>query len=145
MKTQLKSSLLLLSIFGLGIIFGLVLDRTFVEYQMKSRFKRLREPRMIGHLLERIIQPAPEQQKRIREILAKYSQQMDETRRQVMKQSAVIMDSLQQDLAPILTEEQKSRLEEHRKRFERWEKRRGELPPGMMRRPFDEPPPGPLP
>ena len=140
MKTQIKTSIVLLSIFALGIILGVVIDRTLVEHQMKSRFSRMRNPRMFGHFLERIIKPTPEQNQKIRQLLQNYSQKMDETRWHVMKESIAIMDSLRHDLEPILTEEQKKRLEEHRKRIEM---RRGDFP-GLKRPPFDEPPPEPF-
>ena len=118
MNTQSKTTIILISIFILGILVGIVVDRTIIENQMKKRFVRMRDPQMIGFLLERVIQPTPEQQEKIEKILAKYTDEMFEKRHEVMKQTAMLMDSLRSELEPILTKDQKKRLQEHNKRFE---------------------------
>ena len=68
----------------------------------------------------------------------KYANDMFEKRHQVMKETGVLMDSLRNELEPILTEEQKKRLEEHRQRFEFRDGRKGRFG-RPMRAPFDEP------
>ena len=128
----------------LGILLGVVVDRTVIENHVKNRFTRMGNPRMIGFLLERVIQPTPEQRKKIEKILDNYADKMFETRHQVMKKTAALMDSLRHDLEPILTEEQKKRMEEHRMRFESWEKGKGQFRRRPMGPPFDGPPEKPF-
>ena len=94
---------------------------------------------MLGFLLERVIQPTPEQREKIDKILEKYADNIADKRRQAMKETAVLMDSLRSELEPILTEQQKIRLEEHRQRFEFREERRRQFS-RPMKPPFDEPP-----
>jgi len=138
MKTETKTVSILIFIFILGILLGVVVDRTIVENQMKNRMQRMRNPGMIGHLLERVIQPTPEQRKKIEIVLDKYADKMFQTRQQAMEAAAVTMDSLRKDLEPILTEDQKQRLDEHRKRFESRERGKGRFP-GPKGPPFGEP------
>ena len=140
MKTQSKTTIVLISIFFLGILLGLVVDRTIIEHQMKERFSRLRNPRMLGFLLERVIQPTAEQREKIDNILKKYADDMFEKRHQAMKEAGALMDSLRNELEPILTEQQKKRLEEHRRRLKLRDGRKGQFR-RPMRPPFEEPPP----
>ena len=140
MRTQSKTTIILISIFILGILLGVVVDRTVVENQMKKRYMQMRGPRILGFFIERVIQPTPEQREKIDKILEKYVDNIADKRQQVMKETAVLMDSLRSELEPILTEEQKIRLEEHRQKFEFREGRRGQFR-RPMRPPFEEPPP----
>ncbi len=139
MKTETKTVSILIFIFILGILLGVVIDRTIVENQMKNRMKRFRNPGMIGFLLERVILPTPEQRIKIEKILDKYADRMFQARQQAMENVAVTMDSLRKALEPILTEEQKKRMEEHRMRFEYRGRGKGRFP-GPKGPPFDEPP-----
>jgi len=138
MKTETKTVSILIFIFILGILLGVVVDRTIVENQMKNRMRRFRNPGMIGHMLERVIQPTAEQRVKIEKILEKYSERMFKARQQAMEDVAVTMDSLRKDLEPILTEEQKKRMEEHRMRFEFRGRGKGRYP-GPKGPPFGEP------
>jgi hypothetical protein len=139
MKTETKTISILITIFILGILLGVVIDRTLVEHQMKSRMKRLRNPGMIGFFLERVIQPTSEQREEIENILDKYADKMFQARQQAMEAAAATMDSLRNDLEPILTEEQKKRMEEHRMRFESRGRGKGRFP-GPKGPPFGDPP-----
>lgn len=139
MKTEIKTISILIAIFVLGILLGIVADRTIIENQMKNRMKRLRNPGRIGFFLERVIQPTPDQREKIEKILDNYADKMFQVRKQAMEATATTMDSLRKDLEPILTEDQKQRLEEHRKKFESWERRKGRFP-GPKGPPFGEPP-----
>ncbi len=56
-----------------------------------------------------------------------------------MNESGALMDSLRAELEPILTDEQKRRMEEHRLRFKTRERGKGKFP-GPMRPPIGEPP-----
>ena len=140
MKTETKTVTILISIFILGIFLGIVVDRTIVEHQMKNRMKRMRNPGMIGFLLERVIQPTPDQRPKIEKILEKHAGKMFKARQQAMETAGATMDSLRHDLEPILTDVQKRRLEEHKLRFESWERGKGKFR-RQMRPPFGEPPP----
>ena len=132
MKTQAKTTIILITIFILGILIGIVADRTYVEHQMKKRFTQMRNPQMLKFVLERIIEPNPEQKEKIDEILKKYDDKFADARFSIMKETRTLMDSLRKELEPILTEEQKERLKEHSERFMMRDWRR---PP--FRTPFD--------
>lgn len=132
MKTQAKTTIILITIFILGILIGIVADRTYVKHQMKKRFTQMRNPQMLKFVLERIIEPNPEQKEKIDEILKKYDDKFADARFSIMKETRTLMDSLRKELEPILTEEQKERLKEHSERFMMRDWRR---PP--FRTPFD--------
>ena len=117
MKTQAKTTIILITIFILGILVGIVADRTFIQHQMKKRFSRMRHPQMLKFTLERIIAPNPDQIKKIDKILQKYEDKFAESRFFIMKKTKTLMDSLHKELEPILTKEQKERLKQEMERL----------------------------
>ncbi len=120
MTVQTKSSLILLVTLLLGIMIG-ALGMNFYKNQRMVQFKDFREREMFMGLHERIIQPHSEAQRdSIMQVLDKYLPRFKELHEKNKDEIAVIIDSLQNDLKPILSEEQWQRLIERRERMDRW-------------------------
>ena len=125
MKTRTKTVLLLITIFFLGMFSGAIFQKILIKNEFKRFSHRVQNPEMFIKRFEAIIEPSPEQQKRIREILEKHHKKMLEFNREFPSR----MDSLRRELDSILTEDQKKKLHESR-----WFRHRPE-------RPFDRKPP----
>lgn len=130
MNVRTKTSLIILITFVIGLLLGILLDRTLMRYDFQKRIAQFRHPGGFIHMLERAIEPEAAQRDTLEKILAKYSERFFETATQSRTEMAAIMDSLRSELEPILTEEQKARIEQMRKRFE---SRKPFRPPFKMR------------
>lgn len=110
MKTEIKTAVVILVTLLIGILIGSLLTGALARYRV-SRFVSMREPgRMVAHL-ERMIEPDASQREAVREILAKHAERFAEIGSQFHAEMSALRDSLKKDLDPILTEEQKARLE----------------------------------
>ncbi len=151
MNTKTKSVFVLIAVFILGALLGVVVDRTIVENQMRQRFSRAQGPGMARVILERIIRPTPEQKVQIDSILEKYGERLQKLRSATRLKTLNLMDSMRVEIEPILTEEQKERMEQHIERMRRGGMRERPFEKGRwrkFRRPFDErrpEPPPPIP
>lgn len=109
------------SILVFTLVIGMVLGALIHGAVMRNRFKqtafRMRTQWGFVERMERVIQPDDSQREEMRKILRKHFQKMN----QFQAEMSVIMDSLRIELEPILTKEQKERLE------------RGPLQPGGRR------------
>jgi hypothetical protein len=76
----------------------------------------MRTPRGFASRLEEVIDPDPGQAKVIREILTRYGESLHEITSRHRSETKAVFDSMAAELAPILTEDQKDRLD-RRKRF----------------------------
>jgi Spy/CpxP family protein refolding chaperone len=112
MKVQTKSILILLVTLIIGIIMGTVGSGMLRDSVIRSRMSDLRSPQRFSRMMERIIQPTPEQQKQLRE---KFDQQHERVF-ELSEKFRVQMDSLntefEHELKDILTREQLDRLSE---------------------------------
>lgn len=126
MNVRTKTSLIILITFVIGMLLGILLDRTLMRFDFHKKIARFRHPGGFIFMLERVIEPEAAQRDTLEKIIAKYSERFFEVASQSRAEMAVIMDSLRLELDPILTEEQKARIEEMRQRIE-------------SRRPFDRP------
>ena len=119
MNAKTKSILILLSALILGILLGIVIDRTIIEYQMRQRFFRFARPGMERMILERIIQPTQEQKAQIGFILQKYGEKFRTLRFNTRKETRALMDSMRQEIDPILTKKQKEEIWKNMERLMR--------------------------
>ena len=110
MKIRTKTVLLLITIFFLGMISGAILQKILIKKEFRRFSHRVQNPELFVKRFEAIIEPSPEQQKQIREILEKHHKKMLEFNREFPSR----MDSLRQELDSILTEDQKKKLHESR-------------------------------
>jgi hypothetical protein len=116
MNTRSKSVLILVGVLIIGVIIG-ALGSTILRRQMwEDRISHFKKPDgFINRLIEKI-EPEPDQEKAIREILSKHHQKMikiSEESRNMIKSHA---DSLILELKPILSKEQLDKLEKILKR-----------------------------
>lgn len=140
MNLQVKSSLILIFTLIIGIVLGMLIDRTIMRNQFQRKIVRLRHPDRLFIHFERIIRPTESQRKVIHEVLDKYAQRLAEIGDKSRTELVAVADSLQQELMPLLTDEQRVRLKEHFERMRDW---RRDGPP--FERPGRRPPPPPEP
>ncbi|NOZ62137.1 MAG: hypothetical protein GXO74_10685 [Calditrichaeota bacterium] len=148
MNTKTKSVFVLIAVFVLGVVLGIVVDRTIVESQMRRRFLRAQGPGMARVVLERIIQPTPGQKAQIDSILEKYGERFQKLRAATRMKTLNLMDSMRVEIEPILTNEQKEQMQQHIERMRRGAMRERPFEKGRwrnFRRPPEERPPEPPP
>jgi hypothetical protein len=133
MNTKAKATLIIIVTLVIGVIIGSMLTRAYVIYKVKKIIPFRREPdNFISHI-EEIIQPTAEQQEQIREILEKHAKRTLEIHKKHLKEIQSSIESLNAELDPILTTEQKKRLKERFQRYPRF--REGFPPPPPPRKP----------
>jgi hypothetical protein len=110
MKIEIKTAMVILITLLIGILIGFLLTGAVIRHRA-GRFASMREPgRMVAHL-ERMIEPDASQREAVHQVLLKHSEQFSEIHSRFEGQMLTLRDSLKKDLDPILTEEQKERLE----------------------------------
>jgi hypothetical protein len=141
MNTKVKIALIIIVTLAIGIVLGAMVNRALLRHRIQRAFNE-RNPRGMISFIERHIQPTPDQRKQIREILEKHRIKSQEIREKFMEDMQLEFESLEKDLEPILTLEQKNRL---KRRFRgpwrdprRPQDRRG---PGPWRKPPGDKPP----
>jgi len=166
MKIETKTYLIIVLTLLIGMIIGALMTGAVVRHRVR-RFMSLGRPDHLTARIERIIEPTAAQRDTVHQILMDHAQQFHEIHGRFESQLLALKDSLKKDLDPILTGEQKERLErvpkpprhlrdrrpEQRKdsRLEqRNDRRPGTPPPGEKRPPGaaplqgdDRPPPPP--
>jgi len=141
MNVRIKTSIIILITLLIGVVTGVLIDRTIMRNQFQQKFAGMRRPQGMILMLERIIKPDESQYQELREILKRYSQKLHQIGEMSRLEMNTVMDSLKTELDPILTDEQKDRLQS---RIERLRSGRGTGPPfGRPRRRFNKGPMGP--
>ena len=118
MKTHTKSILVIVASLLIGMLIGALGHGAFRGHQFR-RMVRLRTQGGFVSRIEAVIQPEPAQQEAVRGILSTHARQVDEARSQFFAELHAETDSMKARLAPILTDEQKARLDEEFKRLRR--------------------------
>ena len=137
MKKTTRTTLMLSSVLILGIIIGFVGASSWLHYNQKKRFTHFRKGEGFVVEMEKMIDPLPEQRDEIHEILLRHSlwvKQFSEEQRAILQRS---IDSLDAELARVLTPEQMKRFQEKVKN----QPRRPGPPPGPPPPPFEKPHP----
>jgi len=120
MNVKIKTTLIILTTLILGLFLGAGLHRLYIQQRIKKIFT-LQRPPMMARTLERIIQPTPEQRVEIRRILRRHTQRLLEIRREYQEKLRREMEAIRQEIDPILTPQQKKRLERRSPRpYRRW-------------------------
>jgi len=109
MNYKVKITGVILITLIIGMILGSLISGAIVRYHL-SKIEDFREPGGFERFMERVVQPDESQHEKLKEIIDKYSEQLNEMR----IHAEAIIDSMTTELDSILTPEQKSRLE---KRF----------------------------
>ncbi len=132
MNIKIKTTLIILITFIIGMLAGSMITQAFLKYRMK-KILSMNMPAGFADHFERIIEPTDEQRKALREILYKYGEKLSEMREKIQQEFLPINKAMEEELDAVLTPGQKKRLEE---RFSR------HAPGGFFRPPGDEPPRG---
>jgi hypothetical protein len=130
MNIKIKTTLIILFTFIIGMAAGSMLTQVFFKFRMKKLLS-MRAPLGFAAHFERIIQPTDEQRNAVRKILFKYGEKIHQVGQRIREEFIPINEAMHEELNAILTPEQKKRLEE---RFFR----RG--PGGFFPPPGDGPP-----
>jgi hypothetical protein len=133
MSIQVKSTLIVLATLFLGVLIGILGSRWLHE---APQFKphEMRDPGNFIEFNERLIQPTTAQRDTIRKILIKYYSRFTELDRQHREDLKAVLDSMRKELDPILTDEQRKRMEHPRHAMPHNEMgRRDPFPPGPPR------------
>lgn len=132
MNIKIKTTLIILFTFIIGMVAGSMVTQAFLKYRMKKVLSMNMPAGFAAHF-ERIIEPTDEQRKALREILYKYGEKLSVMREKIRQEFLPINKAMEEELDSILTPEQKKRLEN------RFFRRR----PGGFFRPPGARPPGP--
>jgi uncharacterized membrane-anchored protein YhcB (DUF1043 family) len=139
MNTKVKVVLIIIVTLVIGIVLGAMLNRAFMRHRIQRAFAD-RNPRGMVSFIERNIRPTPDQREKIREILEKHRKKTADMREKFMMDMQAEFESLEAELDPILTPEQKNRLK--RRLIGPWRDRgRFQDRRGPMRKPPREKPP----
>jgi hypothetical protein len=139
MKIETKTYVIIVLTLVIGIIIGSLITGAVVRHRVR-RFMSLGHPEHLADRIERIIEPTSTQRDTVHQILLQHAQQFHEIHGRFESQLQALKDSLKKDLDPLLTEEQKKRLERSPKppghirgrAPEQWRDRRpGAPPPGQ--------------
>jgi hypothetical protein len=132
MNIKIKTTLIILITFIIGMVAGSMITQAFLKYRMK-KILSMNMPAGFADHFERIIEPTDEQRKALREILYKYGEKLSKMREKIRQEFLPINKAMEEELDAVLTPGQKKRLEE---RFSR------HAPGGFFRPPKDRPPGG---
>jgi hypothetical protein len=135
MNLKVKSSVIIIGTFVLGMIIGSIFMRSFFgPPEMRDRIRELRKPEGFMENFERIIKPTDVQSEQIREILRSHFERVHKNSKEFRERFIQLNDSLRAELDPVLSEEQKARLDEMEKRFREHERPEfGPRPPHPQR------------
>ena len=125
MNLKVKSSLIIVFTFILGMIVGIILIRSFFPPpKMIDRIAEGRTPRGFLDRFERVINPTESQREEIGKILRQHFEKMHNQSKKFRERFLQLNDSLRIELDPILSVEQKERFDKFEKRIREHEKRK---------------------
>ena len=110
MKIETKTYVIIVVTLVIGMIVGSLVTGAVVRHRVR-RFMNLGHPEHLAARIEELIGPDASQRQAVHEILMKHSEQFLQVHSHFESQMMALRDSLKKDLDPILTEEQKERLE----------------------------------
>ena len=110
MNLKVKITFLIIITLIIGIVIGAMINRAVSQNRIKRILER-RNPPIFISFYERIIGPEAEQRESVREILDKYAQRFSEIRIDFQEELESSFESMRAELDPLLTPEQKERLE----------------------------------
>jgi hypothetical protein len=109
MNTKVKIALIIIVTLVIGIVLGAMLNRAFMRFRIQRAFAD-RNPLGMISFIEKDIRPTPDQREKIREVLEKHRKKSLDLREKFMMEMQAEFESLEAELDPILTPEQKNRL-----------------------------------
>ncbi len=124
MNMKVKTTIVIIITLLFGIVFGALLNRSFMHHRIRRAFDAV-NPIRFTLILEQAIDPTDEQKKQIREILQSHAKQVEEFRKKAMEEMETSLQVLRKELDSVLTPAQKERLEEMMKKRRPWMRREG--------------------
>lgn len=116
MSTRSQTMIIVLSTLVIGILIGLFLVGPVMHRHLRPPFPGRHGGGFTG-ALEWLIDPEPEQVEAVREVLSKHAGGFDDVNSRYHLEISAMMDSLRKDLDPLLTDEQRARLDRGRSHF----------------------------
>ena len=117
MTIRMKSLLILLATLAVGVVLGWLASNLWHDYQRLKRFEKIHvrgRPFGLHERMERLLRPTEAQRDTLRAILDKYHQRFVQRQQAEREFFSTMLDSMTEELRPILTEEQIKRLERRR-------------------------------
>lgn len=141
MTAQTKSALLLVATLVVGILIGAFATSAVINNRMEE-LRSLRERRGFSDRMIEVIQPRDDAQRTaIEAVLERSHARYNRARSAFGEDMRAVRDSMETELLPLLSEDQKARLEEWANRDRRHRRQRGQA--GEERRRPDRHPPSP--
>ena len=109
MNLKLKITLIITITLIIGVVIGAMAHRAYLQNRIKRTFA-WENPYMFGAIYERMIRPSPDQSRRIRNILAKHALNVVKIRDEYRQKIQSEFEAIKEEIAPLLTPEQKKRL-----------------------------------
>jgi hypothetical protein len=101
----------------IGVAIGALVVGPLIARQHFKRVADWRTPRGFAERFEQIIEPDADQVGPLRAVLARYGESFDDLASRHREEAAEMIDSLSAEIDTILTDEQKERLEQKRRRL----------------------------
>jgi hypothetical protein len=117
MSIRTKTILVIIATLIIGMVLGVLMGGPIMRHHFE-RPPKFTQPERSKHfvtLFERLIQPRDTQREAVVEILNKYSKRIEGLDSRHRLEMQALFDSMQTELSPILTEEQKAQLTERLK------------------------------
>lgn len=127
MKLQVKSALIIIGTLVIGMILGGLISG-MIRHQMHGKMADGPRGDRFERMMNRIIQPDESQAARLQIVMDRYAPKFSDQHRRHSDEMRKLVDSLNVELEPILTEEQINRLQKWKKRFSRRFRERGQRP-----------------
>ena len=112
MSDKAKALTTAIAVLLVGIASGALVVGPSIARSHFRHAERVRGREGFVAAMEGRIKPSPDQAEAVKAVLTKYGEHLDALRASQRKEAEAIFDSLDTELAPILTPEQKARLEE---------------------------------
>ncbi|MGQ9604127.1 MAG: hypothetical protein ACUVUU_07920 [bacterium] len=116
MNLQLKSALIIIVTMIIGILIGTFIVAPLAARRYLAMMETLRHRAGLAYGIERMILPDRSQKEYVKPVIRKYSERFEMLFQKHRKDVQALVDSLEAELNPLLTEEQKQRLERIRSR-----------------------------
>lgn len=139
MKIHTKTALIIVATLVIGIFIG-ALGSGFMFHRRTGRPPRREYGERFVEFVMDLIAPPAEQEDEIREILTRHAEEYEEITKNYREETSALFDSLGSRLDSVLTDEQKAKFEERRRRLRQRMDHGKPLPHG---KPGDHRPPPP--
>lgn len=115
---KLKTVLAIVGLLLIGFLAGFISHRQMVKQEF-TKVARMGEAPFFRTRLVEALAPTPTQEAQVDEILEAHSQRMTKAIQENRQKRRALVNQLEEDLSPILEEDQKERLKEFNRRFKR--------------------------